>query len=40
VTSTENASAEERLRIDAATKQKGFEGVSDFVRWASEAAGR
>jgi predicted RNase H-like HicB family nuclease len=34
-------SAEERLRIDAAAKQKGFEGVSDFVRWASlEAAGR
>jgi predicted RNase H-like HicB family nuclease len=34
-------SVEERLRIDTAAKQKIFEGVSDFVRWASlEAVGR
>ncbi len=28
-------SADERMRIDVAAKRKGFEGVSDFVRWAS-----
>jgi predicted RNase H-like HicB family nuclease len=33
-------SADERLRLATAAKQKGFEGVSDFVRTAAlEAAG-